>query len=133
MSSPEVQNICSWTCFNILSRDEVTVVEDTVGYLPTINAPATQMSTVNEVLIQSINIMQSLELNAIVCVFDQALFAKAAEVVWKHPEKFKGIILRLGVFHIICTLLSTIGKRFQDGGLRDICVEAGVIADGSIA
>ena len=133
MSMSEVQNICSWTGFNILSRDEVTVVKDTVGYLPTINAPATQISTVNEVLNQSINIMQSLELNKIVCVFDQALFAKAAEVVWKHPEKFKGIILRLGVFHTICTLLATIGKRFQDGGLRDLCVEAGVIADGSVA
>ena len=88
MSMSEVQNICSWTGFNILSRDEVTVVKDTVGYLPTINAPATQMSTVNEVLNQSINIMQSLELNKIVCVFDQALFAKAAEIIWKHPEKF---------------------------------------------
>ena len=77
--------------------------------------------------------MQSLDLKTIVCVFDQALFAKAAEVVWKHPEKFKDIILRLGVFHTICTLLSTIGKRFQDAGLRDLCVEACVIADGSVA
>ena len=121
-SSPEAQAICSWTGFNILTRDEITVVQDSVCYLPTINAPATQISTVNEVLSQSINIMQSLDLKTIVCVFDQALFAIAAEVVWKHPEKFKDIILRLGVFHTICTLLSTIGKRFQDAGLRDLCV-----------
>ena len=26
-----------------------------------------------------------------------------------------------------------IGKRFQDAGLRDVCVESGVIADGSAA
>jgi len=37
------------------------------------------------------------------------------------------------VFHTICTLLSTIGKRFQDVGLRDLCVESGVIAEGSVA
>ena len=91
------------------------------------------MSTVNEVLSQSINIMQSLDLKTIVCVFDQALFAKAAEVVWKHLDKFKDIILRLGVFPTICTLLSTIGKRFQDAGLKDLCVEPGVNADGSVA
>ena len=77
--------------------------------------------------------MQSLELNTIVCVFDQALFAKAAEEVWTHPEKFKGIIFSLGVFRTICALLSTIGKRFQNGGLRDLCVEAGIIADRSVA
>ena len=39
--------------------------------LPTINAPATQMSTVNEVLNQSLSIMRGLGLTKIVCVFDQ--------------------------------------------------------------
>ena len=37
------------------------------------------------------------------------------------------------VFHTICNLLSTIGKRFQDAGLRDLSVESGVIAEGSIS
>ena len=39
--------------FNILTRCGVSVIVDNVGYLPTICAPATQMSTVNEVLNQS--------------------------------------------------------------------------------
>ena len=42
-------------------------------------------------------------------------------------------MLRIGVFHTACTLLSIIGKRFQDAGLRDLCVESGAIADGSVA
>ena len=75
--------------------------------------------------------MDTLELKEIVCVFDQALYAKAAEITWKH-EKFKNLILRMGAFHTICNLLSTTGKRFQDAGLRDLCVESGVIAEGSI-
>ena len=133
MSNPETQAISSWTRFNIQIRNEVTVVQDNVGYLPTINAPATQMSTVNEVLNQSLNIMQSLQLTNIVCVFDQALYAKAIEITWKHHDKFKNIIIRMGVFHTVCNLLSTIGKRFQDAGLRDLCVESGVIAEGSIS
>lgn len=29
--------------------------------------------------------------------------------------------------------MATIGKWFADAGLRDLCVEAGVIADGSIS
>ena len=39
----------------------------------------------------------------------------------------------MGVFHTICTMLAVIGKRFGDAGLRDLSVESGVIADGSIA
>ena len=100
-----------------------------MGYLPTINAPATDMSTVNEVLTQTLNIMETMELKKIVCVFNQALYAKAAEITWKHDDKFKNIILIMGAFYIICNLLSTIGKRFQDAGLRDLCVESGVIAE----
>ena len=88
LSNQNAQTICSWTGFNIMARGKVIVVHDGVGYLSTINAPATHMSTVNEILNQSMNIMQSLDLRTIVCVFDQALYAKAAEVVWKHREKF---------------------------------------------
>jgi len=38
----------------------------------------------------------------------------------------------MGNFHIICNLLSIIGKMFRDAGLRDLAVESGVIAEGSI-
>ena len=89
-----------------------------MAYLPTINAPATQMATVNEVLNQSLNIMRSLELTKIVFVFEQALYAKAAEVTCKHPDKFKTtFIIRLEVFHTMCILLAIVGKRFQEAGL----------------
>ncbi len=39
----------------------------------------------------------------------------------------------MGVFHTTCIFMATIGKRFADAGLRDLCVEVGVIADGSIS
>ena len=39
----------------------------------------------------------------------------------------------MGVFHTICTMLAITRKRFGDAGLRDVAVESGVIADGSIA
>ncbi len=43
------------------------------------------------------------------------------------------IIIRLGTFHTICNFLSIIGKRFQDAELRDICLESGIVAEGSLA
>ena len=38
----------------------------------------------------------------------------------------------MGVFHTAFTLLSIIGKHSQDAGLRDLCVEYGVIIEGSV-
>lgn len=35
-------------------------------------------------------------------------------------------------YHIICNLLSITGKMFGSAELRDLAVESGVIADGSI-
>ena len=131
LSSKDEQTVSSWTGFNIRTRD-IDVCKDNVGYLPTVNSPATDMSTVYKVLQNSLDIMHSLDLQNIVCVFDQALYAKASEIKWKHSGKFGCIILRMGVFHTICNLMSTIGKRFQDAGLRDICIESGVISEGSI-
>ena len=126
------QKVCGWTGFNIMTRDEITVNQDTVGYLPTINAPATAMSAVNEVLTQALEIKESLGLKDIVCVFDQALSAKAADITWKHPDRFRPIVLRMAVFHTICNFLGIIGKRVLDAGLRDLAVESEVIAEGSV-
>ena len=129
---PDEQIVNSWTGFNVLSRDDIEVMPDTLGYLPTINAPATEMTTVQEILRQSVAIQSSLHLQKIAVVFDQALFAKATEIVWKDPQKFKNVLLMMGNFHTICNLMSTIGKMFGDAGLRDLAVESGVIAEGSI-
>ena len=103
-----------------------------VAYLPTINAPATELSTVNEILRQSEDIRKRLYLDQIVVVLDQALYAKACEVAWKNRELYEKIILHLGTFHTICNLLSIIGKRFQDAGLSDVCIESGILAGGPV-
>ena len=38
----------------------------------------------------------------------------------------------MGAFHTICTFLGIIGKRFQDVGLKDNCIESGVITEGPV-
>lgn len=127
------QSVCAWTGFNITVRIGMEVNTDSVGYLPTINAPATEMATASEILNQAKQIMNQLKITKVVLVFDQALFAKVAEVLWKQPMIYQGIIMRLGTFHTICNVLSILGKRFQDAGLRDLCLESGIIAEGSVA
>ncbi|KAK3884772.1 hypothetical protein Pcinc_010958 [Petrolisthes cinctipes] len=110
-ASSQENPVAGWTGFNITTRDNEDVSQNTVAYLPTINAPATEMSTIHEVLIRSQKIMNTLELKSIVVVCDQATYAKAVEILWKHKDKFSHIVPILGAFHTICTLMAIIGKR----------------------
>ena len=59
------RTVSGWTGFNIIVRIEVEVSKDNIGYLPTIDALATNMSVVFEVLSQSLKIKDSLKLNSI--------------------------------------------------------------------
>ena len=71
----------------------------------------------------------------IVVVFDEAIYAKAQEILRKAqadtPVKFANVV-RLGDFHTLCSLMGVIGKRFADAGLRDLMVEAQIVSDGSV-
>ena len=125
------QKVPSWTGFNILLRKDFIVIKDNIGYLPTINSPATSLPTIHEMLCQALKIKEQLSLDHVILVCDQAIYAKATEVAWAHQEKFKSVILRLGTFHTICTFLAVIGKRFGDAGLTDVAIESGVVAEGS--
>lgn len=126
------QVVPSWTGFFITVRDNVLILESTVGYFESINAPTTEMSTVFEILKRSCRIMEKLKLPSIVCVFDQAIYSKACEIVWKKKEMFQDVVLMLGNFHLMMMYLGVIGKRFGDAGLRDVMVQSDVIAQGSI-
>lgn len=127
----EKQVISAWTGFNILTSDNETVVKDNIGYLQPINAPASEMSTVQEILRECLRICKTLDLEAITCVMDQALYCKASEICWSN-EIFRPIVLRMGTFHTLCRMVCLIGRRFGTAGLRDLAVESGVIAEGSV-
>ena len=103
------QKISSWTGFNIQTRDNITPQADNIGYLPTINAPATEVSTAQEILCRALAVRQNLSLEKIAVVADQALYAKLTEVAWRQQIKYESILLMMGNFHIICNLLSIIG------------------------
>ena len=127
-----IHNIPSWTGFNIQIRNGILVVKSSIRYLDSIDLPATEISTVYEILDKCLKIKEKLNLAVLVCVFDQAIFAKAVEIKWKHPEKYENCIIMLGIFHMLMMFLGIIGKRFKDGGLRDVLVQSGVIAEGSV-
>ncbi|CAG9821970.1 unnamed protein product [Phaedon cochleariae] len=104
-----------------------------LNYLPTIDSPATEKATVLQILRRSEEIRKYLQMDCIVVVMDQALYCKAVEILWAHQqEQSWRIFPMMGNFHTICNLLSIIGLLFGNYGLRDLAVDSGVIAEGSI-
>ena len=108
-----------WTGFNIKIRDRVVVVESTISNFDTLDSPATDLKTAYEVLSRGCEVKDRLKLDAVVCVFDHAFYAKATEVYWKHKELFCGLVIMMRGFHLLLILFGVMGSRFGDAGLEN--------------
>jgi len=60
------------------------------------------------------------------------LYTTSAVIIWKQADQYANIILRRSTFHTICTVVLIIGIIFQNAGLRDLGLEAGITAEGSV-
>ena len=81
----------------------------------TINAPATTLSTVNEILTQALKIKE-FEGNCM-CVFDQALHGKVADIAWKPLATFN----RLFFEWASSTAFATFWELLEYGFLMSGC------------
>ena len=109
-ADPHCQTVPSWTAFNAKLNKENIPLPSNVGYCQAIDANATEMSTIYTALCKSIRMVGQLGQEDIVIVFDLAIYAKAAEIIWKRQEEMNKVVIRMGDFHITCTLLAVIGK-----------------------
>ena len=132
-SDDEQQVIPAWTAFNVSLEDGKIPRESCVGFCPVIEASPTELPTVYTVLQRSLDMADQLGQDDVIVVFDQAIYAKALEILWQNEQHFNRLVVRMGTFHITCAYLSTIGKRFGDAGLSDVLIESGVMATGSVA
>ena len=80
-------------------------MQSNVGYLDAINNPAIDIATVYEMMRRVNSIKDRLHLQSIVCVLDQAMYAKACEVKFKRKEEFSDVVLFLGTFHTLMMIL----------------------------
>ena len=121
-----------WTGFFIDLNKNLTVKPSNIGYLDCLDAPATEMSTIYFMMERSLRIKDQLQLKLIVCLYNQAIYAKVHQIKGKEPAKFKDIFLMMSTFHIILTVLAVIAIRFRDAGLRDTAVQSNIVAEGSV-
>ena len=117
------QSIPSWTGFQMVVNNNIPILKTTVVCLDCINAVATEISTVYQVLCRASNIVDSLNLLSILCVFDQTIYSEAIEIKWKEKEKLKNCLIMMGIFHLIMVYIHILSKRFKDAGLRDVLIQ----------
>ena len=126
------QSVPGWSGFCNVAQSGQMIRPSSIGYLPVIPSSPTELSTVYTLLTRSLATADQLNQHDVVIVLDQAIYAKALDIVWKHPVQFQRIVLRMGAFHVACTFLAVIGKRFGDAGLRDILVESRVVGPAAV-
>ena len=95
------QTVPSWTGFHISITSKQTINKTSIGYLYCINAPATDISTVYNILEHCLKIKETLQLKTIVCVFDQAIYSKAMMIKWKNLERYSSFLVMPRIFHTI--------------------------------
>ena len=106
--------IPSWAGFNINLHKNKFIIRSNVGYLDYLNVPATGMCTIYYMMECSLQIKDQLNLKSIVCIYDQAIYAKAYQIKCKEHEKFQDLLLVMVTFHIILTFLAVISLHFKD-------------------
>ena len=132
LASDQDQVIPAWTGFNITLQQKDVPRESSIGYCQVIDASPTEIPTVYTLLERSLQIADQLGQQNVIIVLDQAIYAKALEVIWQNQERFQRIVVRMGSFHTICYFMAAIGKRFGDAGLGDIMTESGTVGSGSV-
>ena len=106
--------------------------ECSIGYCQVIEASPTELPTIYSVLQRSLQMGDQLGKHDVLVLFDQAIYAKAVEVLGQNQEQFQRLVVRIGSFHTIRAFLAAIGKRFGDAGLSDAIIESGIVGSRSM-
>lgn len=110
----EVPTIPEWKGFMQMVSKIINKEKTSVTYLPFINSPPNEYSTVHTSLQYALN--NSQEAGATVCfvTFDQPLYLKAREITCGT------IVVRLGGFHTLMSFMGCIGHTMAGSGLKDV-------------
>ena len=73
-----------------------------------------------------------LNLDFIVIFSDLAIFCKMLLMKEINKGNLSKVLFHMGGFHIIMTFAAVIGARFGIASLRDLMIESGIVAAGSV-
>ena len=130
--SMESQTVPSWAGWLSQTAAQATCPVSKVEYMAPLNESINENSTVQYILEQSIKASTEVDQEYAIVTFDLAVAKKAYALVWQYTEQFSKVIVRMGVFHTICSLFGTVGKMMKGSGFSEIVIESGICASGSL-
>ena len=89
-------------------------------------------AVVHEVMDRMVTAANTKNMPFIQLVGDQPVYVLIVQVKYEHPDQFSVILPTIRPFHINCSFIYAMDKRFRGSGLSDILVTDGVIAEGSV-
>ena len=89
----------SWILYN-QKASTVNPEKTTVGYLPIIQAPTSDLDTLNKVVQRVLHVAKSMDQQHIVLTVDEAFYPKLLELKWSVEEYIDVLIPCLGGLHI---------------------------------
>ena len=126
------QKVPNWAGF-ISITGEMPDNKTTIDYMPVVNHPVTELSTVQELLRLSKIATDVIGQRYTTCTFDLAIVMKALEILWNEKEKYRDFIIQIGAFHTICAYFNVLGKKMEGrSGFAEVVLESGICSSGSI-
>lgn len=121
-----------WNGFMEQITEQQPFEHSKILYLPFINAPPTELTTVVTTLLYAYKAGTSSGQKLIIITFDQQLYWKARDIIGSAPadSELQNIFVRLGGFHLIMSFMGAIGKIMSGSGLENAW--ATIYAEGSI-
>ena len=109
-----------------------TFQKTVLTYLPPIDAPITEFSTMAKVfdIIQEQARKKSMPYANI--TLDVGAAMNAYKVLWNHPERFKNVVIHLGDFHFMKEVFGVLGKVISGSGFEDVIFQSGLCSSGSL-
>ena len=92
----------------------------TVAYLPLIDRPPADTSTMMTAMLKAKRISRSIGQEYVVFTADQQLYRVALHATWENPARFSNIYLRLGGMHLLMSYCGCIGTPMAETGLAEI-------------
>ena len=131
-SAMESQTVQPWTGWISKTSGQCNPICSTVEYMPPINFSINENAVVQNILEISKEGSLKVGQQCTFVTFDLAVAKNAYSIVWLSPNQFGNVIVRMGVFHTICSLFGAIGSKMKGRGIAEIFIESGVCASGSL-
>ena len=121
--SMDSQAVPSWAGWLSQTAIEKHCATSKVEYMAPLNESINDNSTVQYILEQSLKASGEVDQEYAIVTFDQVVAKKAYALVWQYSDQFSKILVRIGVFHTICSLFGMVGKMMGGSGFAEIIIE----------